>query len=90
MRNAQQYKRLEFIGRPCRVADAGHRGYIGLEGVILDETKNTLVISTGSGEKRVPKPGNTFRITFNGKDVLIDGRTIAYRPEDRIKKIKVK
>ena len=89
MRNVHQYSRQEFIGRLCEVVDAGHQGYLGMKGLILDETRGTLLISTAAGERCVPKPGNTFRITFDGKEVTLNGREIAFRPEERTKKAKV-
>ncbi len=89
MRNSLHHQRLEFIGRPCEVADANHAGYVGMKGIILDETRKTFVIATPAGERRIPKVGNTFRFKFDEKEAILNGRNIVYRPEERIKKAKV-
>jgi ribonuclease P protein subunit POP4 len=36
----------------------------------------------------VPKPGNEFRFTYEGRTIDIIGSKIVYRPEDRIKKVR--
>jgi ribonuclease P protein subunit POP4 len=36
----------------------------------------------------VPKKGNEFRFTHEGKHIDITGSEILHRPEDRIKKVR--
>jgi ribonuclease P protein subunit POP4 len=69
------------------VVSSGHVGYL-MKGVVVDETKNTLVIDSGAKECMVPKPGNEFEFTFESKRFRVSGSEIQYRPEDRIKKIR--
>ena len=52
--------RHELVGLPVRVADADSDAHVGIAGRVLFETVNTLVVRTGSGDKRVPKRGTTF------------------------------
>ena len=52
--------RHELIGLPVRAADADSDAHVGIAGRVLYETVNTLVVRTGSGDKRVPKAGTTF------------------------------
>ncbi|SNR48272.1 ribonuclease P protein component 1 [Halorubrum vacuolatum] len=52
--------RHELIGLPVRVVDADSDAHVGLAGRTSGETQRTLVIRTGSGDKRVPKSGTTF------------------------------
>ena len=52
--------RHELIGLPVRVAAADSDAHVGLAGRVLFETFGTLVVRTGSGDKRVPKAGTTF------------------------------
>lgn len=73
----------EFIGLPIRIADATDATLQGVKGTIIDETKNTFVIQN-DGKKRVPKCHAVFEID----GVEVRGDDIAYRPEDRIRKIK--
>ena len=52
--------RHELVGLPVRAADADSDAHVGIAGRVLFETVNTLVVRTGSGDKRVPKSGTTF------------------------------
>lgn len=73
----------EFIGLPVRVTDAADPTLRGVEGIIIDETKHTFIIQN-DGRKQVPKRHASFEI----HGVEVHGDDIAYRPEDRIRKIK--
>jgi len=78
----------ELIGLKVKVAKAASQGLIGLAGTVVDETRNTLVVETPSGEKIVPKAGCTFEFQFRGKKETVQGSRICFRPEDRPKKVK--
>ncbi len=84
----QNIFRHELIGLFVKVVDSSHKGFIGIEGRVVDETKNTLKIEQNDGiEKIVPKNVVTFHFKLqDGTIVEIDGKTIVARPEDRIKK----
>lgn len=73
----------EFIGVKTTIVDATDPTIRGIQGYIQDETKNMFVIETNRGIKKVAKKNITF--TVNGE--YIEGNRIAYRPEDRIRKI---
>ncbi|MFO8132561.1 MAG: ribonuclease P protein subunit [Thermoplasmatota archaeon] len=77
------FMKHEFIGLPIRVTDAADPTLQNVAGTIIDETKNTFLVRN-DGTKRVPKHHTTFEI--DGTEVR--GDDIAYRPEDRIRKIK--
>jgi ribonuclease P protein subunit POP4 len=78
----------EFIGLNVEVKESSHEGFIGINGRVVDETKNTITVETEEdGEKMVPKKTSTFRFKLpDGAVVEIAGRVIVARPEDRIKK----
>jgi ribonuclease P protein subunit POP4 len=83
----QNVFRHEFIGLTVEVTDSTNEGLIGLHGIIIDETRNTIKIDTGKDEKIIPKDSVTFLFTLpEGEKVSIDGKVILARPEDRIKK----
>jgi ribonuclease P protein subunit POP4 len=58
--------RHELAGLPVRVVDAAHGGYVGIEGRVVDETANTLLVETDgdSGVVQVPKAGATFEFAL--------------------------
>ena len=79
--------RCEFIGTEAGVIKRNHKGYVGISGHIIDETRNTFSIACHGRRKVVPKGSSTFRFEFpDGTVVEIEGRILVGRPEDRVKK----
>lgn len=75
----------ELIGLDVTVAHAPTPSLVGIAGLIVDETRNTVMIKTGSGLKRVGKKGVTLRIRLpEGKVVDLDGSALLMAPERRI------
>ncbi|HKZ89983.1 MAG TPA: ribonuclease P protein subunit [Thermoplasmata archaeon] len=75
----------ELIGLRVRVVRATDPGLVGVEGRVVDETRNLLVVEAEGREKRIAKQGTRFRFDVRGS-VDIEGDDIRFRPEDRIKK----
>lgn len=44
-----------FIGRRVKVVESPNQQLIGMSGEVIDETKNTLTLKTGKGNKRLIK-----------------------------------
>ena len=89
MITAENLRLHELIGLFTKVAESSSLPHKGLAGLVIDETKNTLVIRVGKEEKIVPKKGSVFLFTLPSKEkVRLDGGNIAFRPYDRPKKMK--
>jgi len=90
MITAQNLGLHELIGLHAKVAESQSLPHKGLSGLVIDETKNTLVLRAKGGEEKVvPKKGCIFLFTLPGKEkVKLDGSKIAFRPHDRPKKLK--
>jgi ribonuclease P protein subunit POP4 len=71
----------EWIGKHIRVINAANPSQKGIEGVVVDETRNTIVVQTTTGVKRVQKHGSVFEV--NGHEV--EGDEVLAAPEERIK-----
>tara|TARA_Y100000031_G_C8237437_1_gene394021 strand:- start:821 stop:1072 length:252 start_codon:yes stop_codon:yes gene_type:complete len=69
----------EFIG--LHVKEEGKK----VEGKIIDETKNSFLVKTKDGRKRLLKANSLFKMKSNNKIVEVPGNLILMRPEDRIK-----
>ena len=80
--------RDELIGHPIEITLSKNKDIEGMEGTIIDETKNMLIIETKDGRKKAIKDQIRFTIQKDGKKILVDGSKISFRPEDRIKKVK--
>jgi ribonuclease P protein subunit POP4 len=73
----------ELIGRQIRLERLSDGK--NLTGKIIDETKNTIILKTGSQEKRLIKALYAFEFDVEGKKLRIVGKQFLKRPEERIK-----
>jgi len=71
----------EWVGKKAKVVAAPNKSVIGIEGVIVDETKNLVVIETASGVKKVLKKGAVFMI---GNEEVV-GDAVMVAPQERMK-----
>jgi ribonuclease P protein subunit POP4 len=79
----------EFIGLRVSVKDSSCKEFIGFSGKVIDETKNTLKLICDDNKVRV-LPKYVCKFVFNipqGK-VLVDGKDIVGRPEDRVSRLR--
>jgi len=77
----------ELIGLESMVMASSNPTSKGIKGIVVDETKNTLVIEQDDVRKRIIKQDSVFRFKLpNGTILEIDGSAIIGRPEDRVKK----
>jgi len=76
--------RTEFIGENVEVSYHSDPSLCGVSGMIVDETRETMVIESKGVRKIISK--RPARFMFEDGEVL--GSKIAYRPQDRIKKVK--
>lgn len=56
-----------MVGKYTCVIKAENPSQIGMKGLIVDESRNTVTMQTQKGLKRLPKKGTSFEI--NGKKV---------------------
>jgi ribonuclease P protein subunit POP4 len=83
--------RHELIGLQVAVESERCDEYSRITGRIIDETKNMLIVFDGRHKRRIPKSAAAFRLTLpNHSTCLLEGKTILFRPEDRIKKFRGK
>ncbi|MCP1714222.1 ribonuclease P protein subunit POP4 [Methanocalculus alkaliphilus] len=77
--------RHEFVGLNVLVVHASNPAQKGISGLIVDETKNMIIIQTPAGLKHVPKKHSIFRVTLPDRvQVELIGSTVIGRPEKRI------
>ena len=73
----------ELIGKEVRVIGSKNKDNIGIEGKIIDETKNTITV-LGKSKKKLLK--SQIKLMFINERLAVDGQLLAGRPEERIKK----
>lgn len=76
----------ELIGLRVKVLKASDKKQSGSEGIVVDETKHTLLVRSGPAVKRIIKKTATFKFYAGNKAFTVDGKEIDFRPEDRIEK----
>jgi RNase P/RNase MRP subunit p29 len=70
-----------LIGKKIRIVSSTQQSFVGLEGVIVDETKFSFLLETKQGVKRIIKRIIKFEID----GCIIDGADIEKRSEERLK-----
>ena len=66
----------ELIGLEAEVVNATNKQLKGIKGIIVDETKNTLVLEQDSKTKVVLKEQVVLKIKIDGHVVRIDGKML--------------
>lgn len=83
----RELPRHELIGLEAEVAESTNPDAVGIAGVVVDESRNTLTLRTKKGEKSLVKEQCVFSFKLpSGERVKVDGKLLVARPEDRIKK----
>jgi len=75
-------KRHELIGLECKVVHASNPEIIGIEGIVIDESKNMITIESDK-KVLIPKRNAIFQFELE-ESVTVDGKHIIGRPEDRV------
>ena len=79
--------RHELNGLSVKVVGSTERGLVGISGMIVDETRNTLLVDTERGTKRIPKSNTSLTFTLpDGQRVRVSGSILISQPENRINK----
>jgi RNase P/RNase MRP subunit p29 len=74
-----------YIGNTVKVTRTSNPLNTGIQGLIVDESKNMFTLQTGSREVKIPKRGSQFTIIMKEKEVTISGDDIQYTLQDRMK-----
>ena len=71
-----------WIGRTMTVTASTDPTLTGRQGIVVDETRNTVALLEGDQQLVLNKASITFTVDDN--DVVIQGAMVGQRPEDRI------
>lgn len=78
----------ELIGLEVEVIQSTDPKRIGMKGIVVDETQNTFVIDSKNHSIVVPKKECEFEFNLNEEKVVIKGKEILRRSEDRTKEFR--
>lgn len=76
----------EFINLHVKVINSFDTCQSGIEGTVVDETKNLLIVETKIGIRRIVKSVSVFEFTAGKKSFIVNGKDINHRPYERIEK----
>lgn len=71
-----------WIGRSLTITTSADPTLTGRQGIVIDETRNTVALLEGDQPLVLNKASITFTVDDN--DVVIQGAMVGQRPEDRI------
>lgn len=84
---ARDIRERTLIGLHVKIVSATQESDVGIQGVIIDETRDTIII--GEDERlRVQKKDITLNLDIEGENITINGADLVGLPEERIKKIR--
>ena len=74
----------ELVGLKTIISDSPNKQIIGLNGIVVDETKSMFVINTKKGFKMIPKKYNTWKFNINNNETNLSGALFEKRSFDRL------
>jgi len=81
----QNILRHELIGLDVKVTKALNPLSRKIQGKVIDETQQTLIIQTKNGNKKILKRLATFEFALEKARVEVQGSVLVGRPWERIK-----
>ena len=73
---------FDLIGQEVTISDSKNNEIIGINGKIIMETKNMIVMNTKNGKRSIPK--NICQLSNNGEVVQTDSTKVNKRPHERL------
>ncbi|MFQ5818596.1 MAG: ribonuclease P protein component 1 [Candidatus Heimdallarchaeota archaeon] len=84
MRTSKNLFRHELIGLEVKIITSPRTSEIGVQGIVVNETKNTLTIQA-IRKIVIEKKGRKFQFKIGQNTANIEGTVLIGRPEDRLK-----
>ncbi|MEM0147478.1 MAG: ribonuclease P protein subunit [Candidatus Micrarchaeaceae archaeon] len=75
------------MGMRAKVIKSKDRFQKGISGIVVDDTRNTLLLHTTHGEKRIIKKTSTFKFIANKNTFTIPGTLLECQPYERTGKL---
>ena len=73
---------FDLIGQEVTISDSKNNEIIGINGKIIMETKNMIVMNTKNGKRSIPK--NICQLSNNGEIIQTDSTKLKKRPHERL------
>ena len=73
---------FDFIGKEVTISDSRNKEIIGINGKIIMETKNMIIMNTRNGKRSIPK--NICQLSDNDVTIQTDSTKLNKRPHERL------
>ena len=73
---------FDLIGQEVTISDSKNNEIIGINGKIIMETKNMIVMDTKNGKRSIPK--NICQLSNNGEVIQTNSTKLNKRPHERL------
>ena len=73
---------FDLIGQDVTITSSKNKEIVGINGKIIMETKNMIVIDTKNGKRNIPK--NICQLSNNGQVIQTDSTKLNKRPHERL------
>ena len=80
--NLSMQSEFDLIGQNVTISESKNKEIIGINGKIIMETKNMIVIDTKNGKRSIPK--NICQLSNNGEVIQTDSTKLNKRPHERL------
>ena len=73
---------FDLIGQNVTISDSKNKEIVGINGKIIMETKNMIVMDTKKGKRNIPK--NICQLSNNDEVIQTDSIKLNKRPHERL------
>ena len=73
---------LDLIGQDVTVTDSENKEIVGINGKVIMETKNMIILDTKNGKKNIPK--DICQLSNNKGIIQTDSTKLSKRPHERL------
>ena len=80
--NLSMQSEFDLIGQDAIISDSKNKEIIGINGKIIMETKNMIIMNTKNGKRSIPK--NICQLSNNGEVIQTDSTKLNKRPYERL------
>ncbi len=84
--NARNILLHELIGLETKVINDSNLSNRGVSGIVIDETRKTLVLRANGKTTRIAKKNAIFTFNLPEGGFEVEGAVLVGRPEDRVKR----
>ena len=80
--NLSMQSKFDLIGQNVTISESKNKEIVGINGKIIMETKNMVVMNTKNGKRSIPK--NICQLSNNGEVIQTDSTKLNKRPHERL------